>query len=77
MDRLDNGFPFVGAEPGCCYAGICDVEDGYGEGLELWCWGDGEVNHLVFTLVRWVYRMERLSTYPSVCEVDDARLALL
>jgi hypothetical protein len=45
--------------------------------LELWCWGDGEVNHLVFTLVRWVYRMERLSTYPSVCEVDDARLALL
>lgn len=46
LDGLDDGFPFICAEPGCCYAGICDVEDGYGEGLELGCWGDGEVDHL-------------------------------
>jgi hypothetical protein len=43
---LDNGFPFVGAEPGGCYARVCDVEDGNGEGLEGRCWSDGEVYHL-------------------------------
>lgn len=51
LDGLDDGFPFVGAEPGGCYAGIGYVEDGDGEGLELGGWGDGEVDHLVVTLV--------------------------
>lgn len=76
LDGLDDGFPFVGAEPGSCYAGIGYVEDGDGEGLELGGWGDGEVDHLVVALVE-CHMLGMVCTYPSICEVDNTRLALL
>lgn len=45
-DGMDQSFPLVGAEPGCRYAGVGDVEDGNGEGLKRWCWCYGEVYYL-------------------------------
>lgn len=46
LHRLYNGFPFVRAKPWGCNAGVGNVEDRYGEGLEGRCWRDGEVYYL-------------------------------
>jgi hypothetical protein len=43
---VDQSFPLVGAEPGCCYAGVGDVEDRDGEGLEGGCWCYGKIYYL-------------------------------
>jgi hypothetical protein len=46
VDGLDDGFPFVCAEPGSGDARVCDVEDGDGEGLESGRRSGGEVDEL-------------------------------
>lgn len=45
-DGLDDGFPFVRAEPRRGDTGVGDVEDGDGKRLEGWGGGDGEVDQL-------------------------------
>ena len=52
VDGLDDGFPFVCAEPGGGDAGVGDVEDGDGEGLEGGGRGGGKVDELGGASVR-------------------------
>ena len=49
-DGVDDGLPFVCAEPWGCDTRVGDVEDGDGEGFEGRCGGDGEVDDLTQSL---------------------------
>jgi hypothetical protein len=76
-DGLNQGFPFVRAEPGGCNARVGDMENGDGEGLESGCGGDGEVDDLGGVMLVVVFGKAGVSqhdvmTYSSICEVHDA-----
>lgn len=75
-DGVDDGLPFVCAEPGGCDARVGDVEDGDGEGLEGRRGCDGQVYYLRRVSV-WQRCVWGVLAYSAVGEVDDACLALL